>query len=123
MTWRPIPKRKNSCRKGVHSKRKGAAGEREWAAFLRDLGLQARRGRQYDGLEGRDVVGGWPGTHCEVKRVEHLSIYPAIQQAERDAKEGEVPCVAHRRNNAKWLVTIRATDVERFARCVLGGAQ
>jgi Holliday junction resolvase len=40
----------------INSKRKGAAGEREWALTLRQHGWDARRGQQFSGIEGEDVV-------------------------------------------------------------------
>ena len=89
----------------INSKKKGARGEREIASKLREYGYNCRRGQQYNGLEGDDVVG-LPNIHIEVKRVEKLNIYDAIDQATRDAKEGELPVVFHRKNNKKWLVSL-----------------
>ncbi len=93
----------------TNSRAKGAAGEREWAKVCRAEGYtEARRGQQYSGLEGEDVVG-VPGIHVEVKRVEKLNIYDAVGQAKRDAKD-KLPIVAHRKNGCKWLVTMEAED-------------
>ena len=79
----------------INSREKGKRGEREWAAFCRDQGYpNIRRGQQYSGIEGEDVVG-LPGIHIEVKRVERLSLYDAIDQAKRDTKPGRIPIVAH----------------------------
>ena len=105
---------------GSSERRKGATGEREWAKWIRDnLHLPAHRGRQYSGgADSPDVAGGVPGTHCEVKRVERLSIHAAMDQAVADTGVGEVPYVAHRRNRTPWLVTVRAADLERFCRRV-----
>jgi len=105
----------------TNSRAKGARGEREWAAWLRDeLGLEdARRGRQFcGGPESPDVVDGIPGTHAEVKRVEHLNLYKAVKQALSECG-GNIPYVAHRRNGQPWLVTILARDLVAFAECVL----
>jgi Holliday junction resolvase len=105
----------------VNSRTKGVRGEIEWRDWLRDRGCaEARRGQQFSGsAESPDVVGGWCGTHAEVKRVESLNIHKAMQQACDDCG-GAVPYVAHRRNKGKWLITILADDVEKFARAVLG---
>jgi len=92
----------------MNSKRKGKRGELEFAKFCREQGYDVRRGQQYNGLEGEDVVG-LPGIHVEVKRVERLNIYDAIAQSKRDAR-GKIPIVAHRRNNCEWLITMRAED-------------
>lgn len=94
----------------VNSKRKGSQGEREFATLCRKHGFEnARRGQQYSGIEGKDVVG-LEGIHIEVKRVERLNIDEAMRQAIRDSKEGEIPIVAHRRNREEWKVTMRAKD-------------
>lgn len=92
----------------MNSKRKGKKGELDFAKFCREQGYDVRRGQQYNGLEGEDVVG-LPGIHVEVKRVERLNIYDAITQSKRDA-QGKIPIVAHRRNNCEWLITMRAED-------------
>ena len=82
----------------INSRQKGARGEREWAKICREQGFtEARRGQQYSGIEGEDVVG-LEGIHIEVKRVERLNEEQALQQAERDKKDDEMPIVAHRRN-------------------------
>ncbi|SDX85490.1 PDDEXK family nuclease [Tepidimicrobium xylanilyticum] len=94
----------------VNSKRKGSQGEREFAKLCREHGFsEARRGQQFSGIEGKDVVG-LDGIHIEVKRVEKLNIENALQQSIRDSKEGEIPIVAHRRNREEWKITMRAKD-------------
>ena len=90
----------------MNSRQKGAAGERELARKLRDLGYDCRRGQQYSGANGDADVVGLPGIHIECKRVERLCIEDAIEQAKRDAREGEMPVVMHRKNHCEWLVTM-----------------
>ena len=98
----------NSCEKGKR-------GEREFSAFLRANGFsEARRGQQYSGIEGEDVVG-LPGYHVEVKRVERLNIHEAMNQSIRDA-DNQIPIVAHRMNRTEWLVTMRAEDFLELVR-------
>lgn len=92
----------------INSKKKGAVGERELAGILRDYGYSCRRGQQYNGLDGEDVVG-LPNIHIECKRVERLNIEDAMGQAKRDAKDN-MPVVFHRKNNCKWLVTMDLDD-------------
>ena len=103
----------------INSRDKGAQGEREWAAYLRDsFELPTRRGCQFaGGPDSPDVVGGIPGTHPEVKRVERLNIHQAMAQAVADCGD-LIPYVAHRRNRTEWLVTIRAKDLKAFAVCL-----
>jgi len=100
----------------MNSRDKGKRGEREWAAYLTELGFDARRGVQYHGgPDSPDICGGIPGTHAEVKRVERLNIHDAIQQAQDDSGGTLIPYVAHRRNRSEWLVTLRARDIIRLA--------
>ncbi len=94
----------------MNSRNKGAAGERELAAKLRQHGYNCRRGQQYSGANGDADVVGLPGVHIECKRVERLNLYDAMSQAEKDAKGNEMPAVFHRKNNKEWLVTLRLDD-------------
>lgn len=94
----------------MNSRNKGAVGERELAAKLREYGYNCRRGQQYSGANGDADVVGLPGIHIEVKRVEKLNLYDAMAQSVRDAKAGEIPTVFHRKNNKEWLVTLRMDD-------------
>lgn len=102
------------------SREKGKRGEREAAKVLESLGLgPARRGRQYDGLEGRDVVHSLPGVHVEVKRTEALSLYAALAQATEDAREGEVPLLMHRRSRRPWVFVVEEPHLPALARAVV----
>jgi hypothetical protein len=89
---------------------KGKAGELEWAKVCRANGYDARRGQQYNGADGSADVVGLPGVHSEVKRVEKLNLYDALDQSKRDARDGEIPIVAHRKNRCEWMVSMRAED-------------
>lgn len=93
----------------INSKKKGAKGERELASKLRDYGYDCRRGQQYNGIEGEDVVG-LDYIHIEVKRVQALNLDEAMEQAKRDSKAGQLPAVFHRKNNKKWKVTMELED-------------
>ena len=91
--------------------RKGADGERELAAVLREHGYDIRRGGSLSFGEVPDLVG-LPGVHIECKRVERLNITEAMAQAIRDAQRFQdgAPAVFHRRNRQPWLVTMRLSD-------------
>ena len=80
-------------------------GERELANKLKEYGYNTRRGQQYNGLEGEDVVG-LDYIHIECKRVEKLNLENAMLQAKKDAEKGQFPAVFHRKNRQKWLVTM-----------------
>lgn len=90
----------------MNSRQKGKRGELEAAKVLKGYGYDARRGQQFSGANGDADVVGLPGIHLEVKRVEKLNISEAMQQSIRDAREGELPVVMHRKNRETWLVTM-----------------
>lgn len=94
----------------TNSRQKGARGERELAAVLREHGFECRRGQQFCGTNGDADVVGLPGIHIECKRVESLNIHKAIEQAKSDARENELPAVFHRKNGKPWLVTMTLED-------------
>src|SRR5437899_3884036 len=77
----------------MNSREKGKRGERQWRDELRAQGYAARRGQQFSGSpDSPDVVCdelGW--IHFEVKAVEKLNIYDAMEQAERDCGKGSTP--------------------------------
>ena len=105
----------------INSKKKGAAGEREFSNYCKSKGFDVRRTAQYNGKELgslADVIG-IPGIHIEVKRVEALNIHKAMEQAIRDCNQSnkeksqekkELPIVAHRKNHTDWLITMTADD-------------
>jgi len=99
----------------VHSKRKGARGEREAAKEIERLfGVDARRGQQFcGGDESPDIVTAIHGVHFEVKRAESLRLKASLEQAISDAGEN-VPVVLHKRNRQPWLVIVRLDDLPRL---------
>ena len=96
---------------GKTSQRKGADGERELAALLRDHGYTIDRGGS---LSFGDVpdLSGLPGIHIEVKRMERLNLSDAMIQAIRDAERFRdgAPTVFHRQSYKPWLVTMCFDD-------------
>ncbi|MCD8220905.1 MAG: hypothetical protein LUD07_01700 [Clostridiales bacterium] len=96
---------------GKTSQVKGRRGEIELAGILRDYGYPVQPGRAVSFGAVPDLVG-LPGIHCEVKRVERLSVPAAMEQATRDAEKFQdgVPVVFHRRNREKWFCTMRLDD-------------
>ena len=101
---------------GRKSRDKGQRGEREAASELRRLfGTDARRGRQYQGSDDApDVISGIHGVHVEVKRVEQLRLYAAIEQAANDAGEN-IPVVLHKQNRKPWVAIVRLDDLPQLA--------
>ena len=99
---------------GKMSREKGKSGEREVAKLFRDYGIEAKRGCQFHGGPDSPDVMGVPGLHVEVKRVERLNLYEAMEQCWHDASAEEVPVVIHRRNNKPWIVAMAFDDFMRL---------
>lgn len=99
---------------GKMSREKGKRGEREWASLCQEQGYDCNRTAQNRGKTGdAGDVEGLPHIHIEVKRTENLRLYDALAQAKRDAEangEGNLPIVAHRKNNCPWVVIMDARD-------------
>lgn len=100
---------------GKMQRNKGRKGEIEFAHLCQDHGYKdTHRTAQHCGKTGQaGDVEGLPGIHIEVKRTEKLNLYEAMEQSMRDceaANKGEIPIVAHRRNNKKWLIILNADD-------------
>jgi len=97
---------------GKYSRNKGKVGEREVASISREHGFtDSRRGQQYHGGGDSPDVLGIPGLHLEVKRVEKLNLKNAMAQSSKDAAEGEIPVVVHRKSREPWYITL---DFESF---------
>ena len=100
-------------KKKINSRSKGKGGELEFVHFLKDRGIEARRGQQFaGGTDSPDVVVGGCllGVHVEVKRKEAGNPYDWLDQACTDADICKVPIVAHRRNDKRWIVILDARD-------------
>lgn len=105
----------------INSRDKGAVGEREFAALLREWGYgDAKRGLQFKGGPDSPDVSGVPGVHFEVKRTEVFRLYAAVDQARRDADGKAIPVVAHRCNHkartcrGDWLFVLGPDDFRRL---------
>lgn len=91
----------------MNSRNKGKRGEIELAHLLKTYGYPAERGVQYSGLKGNADVVGVEGLHIECKRSERVTEEDFIQQAERDARKGQIPIVMYRKNGEQWKALLR----------------
>ena len=92
---------------GKASRDKGARFERTLSKMLREYGYEAERGCQHaGGKDSPDVKTNMPNIHIEAKAVEHLNLWNAIAQSERDAGEDEMPVVMFKRNRSGVYVTL-----------------
>lgn len=108
--------------KKINSKQKGKKGELDVAHLFQEHGFaQARRSQQYAGINNDADVVGAPFLHLEVKNVEKLNLYKAIEQSVNDAKEDQIPVVFHTRNRKPWYVTLNAEDFMNMYKAWLKG--
>ena len=117
-----MSKKKTNSEQGRASKNKGKRGELEFSKVLAAHGYPARRGQQFQGTpDSPDIIcDSLPDFHWEVKRTESLSLYAALQQAAEDAGL-QIPIVAHRRSNKRWIVALSAADfLNLLKRCGYG---
>lgn len=95
----------------MNSRAKGKRGELALSHKLTELsGFSCRRGQQFSGANGDPDVVGLPFIHIECKAVEKLNLRNAMDQAESDAREDEIPVVMHKKNRKPWLVTMNLED-------------
>jgi len=101
---------------GAKSRRKGKRGELEAAAEIARLfRIEACRGRQYHGApDAPDICTAIPEVCFEIKRCEALRLYPALDQAIRDAGQ-KVPVVLYRANRRPWVAIVQLNDLPRLA--------
>ena len=99
----------------MNSRNKGKRGELALSHKLNEMGFKTRRGQQYSGIGGEDVVG-IDGVHIECKYTAngHGMLYEWMAQAVRDSKD-KIPLVMHKKVSEKsrgneWLVTMRLED-------------
>ena len=83
------------------------------------LGVAARRGQQFSGLEGQDIVTELDGVHFEVKRTERLNLYAAMEQATLDAGTDDVPVVLHRKNKQQWVAIVPLDQLMQLAERII----
>lgn len=102
----------------INSHKKGKAGELEVANLFKEWGYNARRGKQYSGMNGDADVVGVPYIYIEVKREESLNIPDAMAQVDKDSdaymqrtNEGVIPVVIRRQNKKPWMVTMHLDDL------------
>ena len=92
-------------------RRKGANGELEVVKLLHAHGWTDAK-RSSDGrsqVARGDIADGPVGVHFEVRRRETAAIWAWLEQAEREARPGEMYVVPFRRSRSTWKV---ATELE-----------
>lgn len=110
---------------GRKSTRKGADGEREVMAILREHGYPVERGGTQSYGQRPDLFG-LPNIHIEVKRSECARIWDWMEQSKEDSRRfGDgVPTVIFRRNRSDWLICMELSgwlDLYKRHECKCGG--
>ena len=96
-----------------YSKEKGKRGERYVVNAFKEYGYNnVHRTAQFKGNTGQaGDIEGIDYIHAEVKFVEKLNLYSAMQQAKNDSKNTlKKPTVFHKRSRDKLLVTMEFDD-------------
>lgn len=109
---------------GGRSTRKGADGEREVMAILRECGYPVERGGTQSYGKLPDLFG-MEGVHLEIKRSENARIWEWMKQSEEDSKRFKdgAPTVIFRRSRSAWMVCMKLDDWLKIygAQCKCGG--
>jgi len=103
---------------GSLSRQKGKRAERQAAKAVADaLGVEARRSVQYCGDNGdADLTTTLEGVHFEVKARASHGCLRFMEQAEEDAKEGEIPVVLLREGgDTRFFALVELTHIRTLA--------
>ena len=96
------------------SRDKGKRGERLLRDVWRSHGYdEAHRSGQFSakGESSADIEGVDPRLHIEVKSgYSYKTVYAFLEQAVRDAKEGQIPIVNCKMDRKEWLCVMRLDD-------------
>jgi hypothetical protein len=100
----------------LNSRSKGKRGELEFIQrHLIPYWPGAKRNLDQFGDDKRDCVE-VAGIHFQIKRTEKLELWKAIEQAESEARDHDLPVVAFRRNRSKWYCVIEADELVALLR-------
>lgn len=106
----------------TNSKQKGSRGERECRDVWKKHGYEdAHRSQQYSGKgeSSADIEGIDPRLHieCKVGYNGYSRLYQFLEQAVKDAKEGQIPIVNCKMDRKEWLCVMRLDDFIEIWRC------
>ena len=97
----------------INSRQKGAAGEREVAAILREeLELEIHRNWQQQAAEGGADLSGVPGWAIEIKRGKNIRLNEAWKQAAiQAARVKGKPVLIYRFDRQDWFAMMDLYDL------------
>lgn len=100
----------------INSRAKGKRGELEFiTTHLVPYWPAAKRNLDQFGDDKRDCVE-VAGIHFQVKRVEKLNIWAALDQATAEADAHDLPVVAFRRNRSPWFGALEMSELVALLR-------
>jgi len=95
---------------GKFSRDKGAKAEREAASLWRLAGFPARRRlSQYQERCGADLEGTDPYL-VQVKVGKNPNVWEALEEAVKEAKDGQIPVAMIKKDRKQWIVVIKWND-------------
>ena len=95
----------------INSRRKGKEGEQEFINLhLAPHWPEARRNLEQHTGDKRDCLE-VAGVHFQIKRVESLNIWTALNQAITEANDHDLPVVAFRRNRSPWYGALEMSEL------------
>jgi hypothetical protein len=94
----------------VNSRAKGKRAELALAQILVPYWPEVCRNLDQFGAKKQDMLG-TPGVHWQVKHVESLNIWKALNQAITEADPKDVPIVAFRRNRSPWYAALELDEL------------
>ena len=95
----------------INGRRKGKVGELEFIArHVAPHWPEARRNLEQHTGDKRDCLA-VAGIHFQIKRVESLNIWAALDQAITESAPHDVPIVAFRRNRSPWFGALEMDEL------------
>jgi hypothetical protein len=94
----------------INSRSKGKRAELALAQILVPYWPDVCRNLDQFGAKKQDMLG-TPGVHWQVKHVESLNIWKALEQAITEADPKDVPVVAFKRNRSPWFAAMELDEL------------
>ena len=94
----------------INSRAKGKRGELEIVKILAPFWPEVCRNLDQFGANKQDALG-TPGVHWQIKYVEALNIWKALNQAITESDPKDVPVVAFRRNRTPWYAALELDEL------------
>jgi hypothetical protein len=94
----------------INSRAKGKRAELALAQILSPYWPEVCRNLDQFGKDKRDLLN-CAGVHWQVKHVESLNIWKALNQAMDEAASTDTPIVAFRRNRSPWFAALELDEL------------